>query len=82
MSQLVKLVDKFASISGKLERYGLLKNQNDSLRLQIETHILDTTHIVLTTLGNAGCMSLEASANFEVVVVNKATQSVEPLQPW
>jgi len=54
MSRLVKLVDRFASISGKLEKYGLLKNQNDSLRLQIEMHILDTTHIVFTTLGSAG----------------------------
>jgi senataxin len=78
MSRLVKLVDRFASISGKLERYGLLKNQNDSLRLQIETHILDTTHIVLTTLGSAGCMALEASSKFEVVVVDEAAQSVEP----
>eukprot|EP00979_Chaetoceros_neogracilis_P013144 scaffold3710_cov286-Chaetoceros_neogracile.AAC.1 len=66
-------------MSGNLERYGLLKkNLNDSLRLQIETHILDTTHIVLTTLGSAGCMALEASANVEVVVVDEAAQSVEP----
>lgn len=78
MSRLVKLVDRFASISGKLERYGLLKKQNDSLRLQIETHILDTTHIVLTTLGTAGCLALESSAKFEVVVVDEAAQSVEP----
>jgi len=66
-------------MSGNLERYGLLKkNLNDSLRLQIETHILDTTHIVLTTLGSAGCMALEASANVEVVVVDEAAESVEP----
>jgi len=78
MSRLVKLVDRFASISGKLEKYGLLKNQNDSLRLQIEMHILAATHIVLTTLGSAGCMALEASAKFEVVVVDEAAQSVEP----
>jgi senataxin len=77
-SRLVKLVDRFASISSKLERYGLLNKSNDSLRLMIETHILDTTHIVLTTLGTAGCLALESSAKFEVVVVDEAAQSVEP----
>jgi len=77
-ARLVKLVDRFASISSKLERYGLLKKSNDNLRLLIETHILDTTHVVLTTLGTAGCLALESSAKFEVVVVDEAAQSVEP----
>ncbi len=78
MSQLVKMVDRFASISSKVDRYGLVKKAGDSLRLQLETHILNTTHIVLTTLGTAGCLALEASKKFEVVVVDEAAQSVEP----
>ena len=78
MTQLIKLVDRFASISSKLDRYGLMKKPGDSLRLQLETHILNTTHIVLTTLGTSGCLALEASRKFEVVVVDEAAQSVEP----
>jgi hypothetical protein len=54
MSRLVKLVDRFESISGKLERYGLLKNQNDSLRLQIETHILNTRKCGLYVIRSIG----------------------------
>lgn len=78
MSQLVKLVDRFATLSSKLARYGLMNKPGDSLRLQLETHILDTTHIVLTTLGTSGCRALESSSKFEVVVVDEAAQSVEP----
>lgn len=78
MTQVVKLVDRFASISSKLDRYGLVRKAGDSLRLQLETHILNTTHIVLTTLGTSGCLALECSKKFEVVVVDEAAQSVEP----
>ena len=78
MSRLVKLVDRFNSASSKLDRYSLAKKAGESLRLNLETHILDTTHVVLTTLGTAGCMALEACSKFEVVVVDEAAQSVEP----
>ncbi len=86
--QLVKLVHKFTSLKGKLDRYELLqkvsntsskaKKALETVKQQLETDILDTTHIVLTTLGTAGCRALEASAKFEVVVVDEAAQSVEP----
>jgi senataxin len=89
--QLVKLVHKFTSIKGKLDRYSLLQKVSnisgasgkgqksfDAVKQQLETDILDSTHIVLTTLGTSGCRALEAAAKFEVVVVDEAAQSVEP----
>ena len=89
--QLVKLVHKFTSIKSKLDRYNLLQRASnttgpsnkarktfDTVKQQIETDILDSTHIVLTTLGTSGCRALESSAKFEVVVVDEAAQSVEP----
>jgi senataxin len=50
----------------------------NTIRQQVETHILDDTHIVTTTLGTAGNRSLEAANKFEVVVIDEAAQSVEP----
>jgi senataxin len=86
--QLVKLVHKFNSIKVKFDRCTLLlknfeistkgKKNHDTLKSQLEMDILDTAHIVLTTLGTAGCRVLESSAKFEVVVVDEAAQSVEP----
>lgn len=72
--------------SNKLCRYKLIcscsslsdRNAKATLRQRIETHILDSVHIVLTTLGTAGSRALEAAAKFEVVVVDEAAQSVEP----
>jgi len=46
-------------------------------RHQLEKDILDSTHIVLTTLGTSGSWVLEEAAKFEVVVVDEAAQSVE-----
>ena len=54
------------------------KKNIESVRQQLETDILDSTHIVLTTLGTSGCKALESAAKFEVVVVDEAAQSVEP----
>ncbi len=89
--QLVKLVHKYASVKRKLDRFLLLQKVSGSMassvkaqksiestRRQLETDLLDSTHIVLTTLGTAGCKALEAAAKFEVVVVDEAAQSVEP----
>lgn len=78
MGQLVKLVDRFTNISYKHDRYNLMEKNGDNLRQQLETHILDTTHIVLTTLGTAGSHALESCSKFEVIVIDEAAQSVEP----
>jgi senataxin len=78
MGQLVKLVDRFTNISYKYDRYNLMEKNGDNLRQQLETNILDTTHIVLTTLGTAGSHALETCSKFEVIVIDEAAQSVEP----
>jgi senataxin len=79
----VKLYESYNSISTKLERCtitqaGLNGGNNIQIRQQMETHILDTVHIVMTTLGTAGNRVLESANKFEVVVVDEAAQSVEP----
>jgi senataxin len=50
----------------------------NNVRIQLETYILDSVHIVMTTLGTAGNRALEAANKFEVVVIDEAAQSVEP----
>ena len=52
-------------------------NSPDSLTSQLETHFLNSTHIVLTTLGSSGCRAMEAANKFKVVVVDEAAQSSE-----
>jgi senataxin len=94
VSKIVKMVERYNNINTKIERYNLCRNaaatasssggggrhshaMND-IRIQLETHILDSVHIVLTTLGTAGNRALEAANKFEVVVIDEAAQSVEP----
>ena len=86
--QLVKLVDRYTNANSKLERTTMIQGQSsnltsgkrgqsmESIRQQLETHTLDSTHIVLTTLGTAGARFLESCAKFEVAVVDEAAQSV------
>ena len=84
MQRIVKLVENFNSITTKLERCTIIQmggnrgNDAIAIRQQLETHILDTVHIVCTTLGTAGNRTLESAAKFEVVVVDEAAQSTEP----
>jgi len=90
VSRVVKMVERYNNISTKLERYSLCRNVStavqggnnchamNQIRQQVETHILDSIHIVTTTLGTAGNRSLEAANKFEVVVIDEAAQSVEP----
>ncbi|KAL9184080.1 hypothetical protein ACHAXT_002166 [Thalassiosira profunda] len=90
VGRVVKMVERYNSISMKLERYSLCRDvpratlgegngrSMHAIRQHIETHILDSVHIVTTTLGTAGNRSLEAANKFEVVVIDEAAQSVEP----
>lgn len=90
VSRVVKLVERYNNISTELERLHLCRDVStavqggknchsmNTIRQQVEMHILDDTHIVTTTLGTAGNRSLEAANKFEVVVVDEAAQSVEP----
>lgn len=91
MTSIVEQVERFYSVSSKLVRSQLVadimefqsgagrKNQAlSNIKQQIESHILDTTHIVLTTLGTSGARAFESADKFEVVVIDEAAQSVEP----
>lgn len=90
ISRVVKMVERYNNITLTLERYSLCKDvpsaiqggdnchAMNTIRQQVETHVLDEVHIVTTTLGTAGNRSLEAANKFEVVVVDEAAQSVEP----
>lgn len=93
VTKVVKMVERYNNINTKIERYTLCRraaaaaasggngghtHAMNSIRIQLETHILDSVHIVLTTLGTAGNRALEAANKFEVVVIDEAAQSVEP----
>jgi senataxin len=84
VARIVKAVESYFSIKTHLERSTLVKasmesgaNQFDT-RLNLETHVLNSVHMVMTTLGSAGNKTLEAAERFEVIVVDEAAQSVEP----
>uniref|UniRef100_A0A7S2A4T2 WW domain-containing protein n=1 Tax=Ditylum brightwellii TaxID=49249 RepID=A0A7S2A4T2_9STRA len=92
MDALVKYVEKQNNLTNKLEQYMIVQNTTANLKeglgrqsqetalliQQLETHILDSMHIVLTTLGSAGSRVVESAEKFEVVVVDEAAQSSEP----
>jgi hypothetical protein len=90
ISRIVKMVERYNKFCTKIERYSLCSgvaaamqggancHAMNSIRQQVETHLLDATHIVTTTLGTAGNRSLESAAKFEVVVIDECAQSVEP----
>ena len=90
LGQVVKLVERYNNLSMNADRYALCQNvaselkggtksqAMNAIRQQLECHILDSVHIVMTTLGTAGNRALEACNKFEVVVIDEAAQSVEP----
>jgi senataxin len=77
-------VENYFSIKSNLELSTIIKGSLDnganqfSVRQNLETHVLNSVHIVMTTLGSAGNRIFEAADKFEVVVVDEAAQSVEP----
>ncbi len=90
LGKVVKLVERYNNLSSKIERYMLCQNAAteskggtnshamNTIRQNLECHILDSVHIVMTTLGTAGNRALEACNKFGVVVIDEAAQSVEP----
>ena len=85
MGRIVKLVESYFSIKNNLERCTIVKGSLESganhftVRQALESHVLNTVHIVATTLGTAGSRIFsEGVDKFEVVVVDEAAQSVEP----
>ncbi|KAG7374539.1 DNA helicase [Nitzschia inconspicua] len=85
MSRTVKLVESYFNIKSNLEQAILIKGSMGNgasdfeVRQGLEMHVLNSVHIVMTTLGTSGSRSLnEGIDKFEVVVVDEAAQSVEP----
>jgi senataxin len=85
MAQSVKLVENYFNIKSNLEQATIIKGSMGSgasiteVRQNLEMHILNSVHMVMTTLGTSGSRALcEGIDKFEVVVVDEAAQSVEP----
>ena len=92
LSKIIKLIERYNTIKSNLKRTELIQTVSEKLakganrfsqavnnvRQQLESHVVDTVHIVLTTLGTAGSKTLELAEKFEVVVIDEAAQSVEP----
>ncbi len=84
MSRIVKLVESYFSVKTNLERCTIVKGAIDhganqfAVRLELEAHVLNSVHLVMTTLGTAGNRVMEVADKFEVVVIDEAAQSVEP----
>lgn len=88
LKSLTKYVERHHNESTNLEKYIILQNvarakmesdaTSDDLVSSLETHVLNSSHIVLTTLGSAGGRVLESASQFKVVVIDEAAQSAEP----
>ena len=85
MSRTVKLVESYFRIKSNLEQSTIVKGsmgngaKHFEVKQNLEMHVLNSVHIVMTTLGTAGGRALtEGVDKFEVVVVDEAAQSVEP----
>lgn len=89
LKSLTKFVERHNNESSTLEKYIILQNhamikreceqseESSSLFQELETHVLNSSHIVLTTLGSAGSRAIEAASKFEVIVIDEAAQSSE-----
>jgi senataxin len=90
LKSLTKYVERHNNESSSLEQYIILQNHanakrerekgdttSSSLYQELETHLLNSSHIVLTTLGSAGSRAVEAARKFEVIVIDEAAQSSE-----
>jgi senataxin len=84
MARIVKSVEAYFSVKSNLERSIIMKGslENGSnhfvVRQSLEYHVLNSVHVVMTTLGTAGSRVFEGVDKFEVVVIDEAAQSVEP----
>jgi senataxin len=81
LDSLTKFVEKHNTDSSNLEKYIILQNIASAKAVgeethfdQLEGHVLNSSHIVLTTLGSAGSRIVEEAQKFAVVVVDEAAQ--------
>ena len=87
LKSLTKYVERHNNETSNLEKYIVIQNAatakmegqtDDSIVPQLETHVLNSSHIVLTTLGSSGGRAVESANKFKVVVIDEAAQSAEP----
>jgi senataxin len=85
MARTVKLVESYFSMKSNLDVATIIKGSIEhgasdvEVRQSLEMHVLNSVHIVLTTLGTSGGRALnDGVEKFEVVVVDEAAQCVEP----
>ncbi|KAL7685134.1 putative P-loop containing nucleoside triphosphate hydrolase, DNA2/NAM7 helicase, AAA [Plasmopara halstedii] len=78
-------LEKLSEVKLELQRYEFARQAvremrgklSQSTRQSLEVSFLDTAHIVFTTLSSAGVAALDASARYDVLVVDEAAQAVE-----
>ncbi|KAE9031373.1 hypothetical protein PF011_g155 [Phytophthora fragariae] len=78
-------LEKLSEVKLELQRYEFARKAvsemrgklSQSTRQSLEVSFLDTAHIVFTTLSSAGVAALDASARYDVLVVDEAAQAVE-----
>ncbi|CAI5722852.1 unnamed protein product [Peronospora destructor] len=78
-------LEKLAEVKLELQRHEFARQAvcemrgklSQSTRQSLEVSFLDTAHIVFTTLSSAGVTALDASARYDVLVVDEAAQAVE-----
>ena len=69
-----KLVENYFAVKSNLELNTIVKGSMENganqfaVRQALEAHVLNSVHIVMTTLGSAGNRILENADKFEVVV--------------
>jgi senataxin len=88
MKSLTKYVERHNNETSNLEKYIILENaaNNSSdglsstvlLEEKLAVAVLNSCHIVLTTLGSAGGRAMTSANRFKVVVIDEAAQSSEP----
>jgi senataxin len=85
LKSLTKYVERHNNESSNLEKYIILQNSananmeggpssssDESVSSLLETHVLNSSHIVLTTLGSAGGrLAVESGNKFKVVVIDE-----------
>jgi len=90
MTSLVKYIERHNDLHSKLLQLILVQNTaaelsksnrniaTAELNQNLETSVLDSTHIVMTTLGSSGSKTLEGVSQFSVIVIDEAAQCSEP----
>ena len=89
LKSLTKYAERHNNESSTLEKYIILQNHANtkrergdvdesslSLLQELETHLLNSTHIVLTTLGSAGSRAVESANKFEVIVIDEVSKRI------